>query len=249
MVESFKLWCEPAGENRIVNVYLPNDYHESDERYPVVYMFDGHNLFYDHEAAYGKSWGIREFLDSWDKKVIVVGVYCSMHGNDRLVEYSPYNYFTKFTGSVKGTGKTTMDWYTGFLKEYIDSNYRTWWHREATAIAGSSMGGIMAYYAVMKYNHIYSKAAVISPAFRMVSRSAKAEPKRCLPLLPDTRIFFSWGELEDKRGVLERIIVNVNERIQSPEISTYLYKHMGGTHSEGSWEQEVPMWMDYLWKD
>ena len=72
MVESFKLWCEPAGENRIVNVYLPNDYHESEDRYPVVYMFDGHNIFYDEEAAYGKSRGIREFLDRWDKKVIVV---------------------------------------------------------------------------------------------------------------------------------------------------------------------------------
>ena len=31
-------------------------------RLPVLYMFDGHNLFFDAEATYGKSWGLLDYL-------------------------------------------------------------------------------------------------------------------------------------------------------------------------------------------
>ena len=41
--------------SRVVNIYLPNDYNQRRKKYPVLYMFDGHNLFFDEEAAFGKS--------------------------------------------------------------------------------------------------------------------------------------------------------------------------------------------------
>ena len=53
----------PNGKNRPLHIYLPAGYDESDERYPVMYFFDGHNLFYDEDATYGKSWGMKSFLD------------------------------------------------------------------------------------------------------------------------------------------------------------------------------------------
>ena len=70
----------PRNSNRRLHIYLPDDYEYSNERYPVVYMFDGHNLFFDEDATYGKSWGIRTFLDAWDKKLIIVGMECSHTG-------------------------------------------------------------------------------------------------------------------------------------------------------------------------
>ena len=45
---------EPFSGNRVINIYLPNDYNERRKKYPVLYMFDGHNLFFDEEAAFGK---------------------------------------------------------------------------------------------------------------------------------------------------------------------------------------------------
>ena len=30
---------------RMLHIYLPNDYNESEEEYDVLYMYDGHNLF------------------------------------------------------------------------------------------------------------------------------------------------------------------------------------------------------------
>ena len=31
-------------------VYLPDDYYQSEERYPVLYMNDGQNAFFDDQA-------------------------------------------------------------------------------------------------------------------------------------------------------------------------------------------------------
>jgi len=59
MVQKFDYWFPPAGENRRIHLYLPDEYKWSQERYPVLYMFDGHNLFFDSDATYGKSWGLR----------------------------------------------------------------------------------------------------------------------------------------------------------------------------------------------
>ena len=64
----------PKGTSRPLHIYLPDNYFESEKRYPVMYFFDGHNLFFNEDATYGKSWGLKEFLDNWEKEIIVVGI-------------------------------------------------------------------------------------------------------------------------------------------------------------------------------
>ena len=53
-----------SGEKkRRAYIYLPESYHKStDTRYPVMYMFDGHNVFFDSDATYGKSWGMNQYM-------------------------------------------------------------------------------------------------------------------------------------------------------------------------------------------
>lgn len=53
MVENFTAHITPFGLDRNTFVYLPDDWRSSGRRYPVVYMFDGHNLFFDSTATYG----------------------------------------------------------------------------------------------------------------------------------------------------------------------------------------------------
>ena len=84
MTEKYDVLFTPAGELRRLHIYLPDGYETSGEHYPVMYFFDGHNLFFNEDATYGKSWGLKEFMDSWEKKLIIVGVTCSM--TNRLVE-------------------------------------------------------------------------------------------------------------------------------------------------------------------
>lgn len=247
MTIKFPLFCTPYGEDRNIHVYLPNDYEQSNERYPVVYMFDGQNLFHDHDATYGTSWGIADFLDSWWKKVIVVGMECSHHGNDRLSEYCPYTIQSRTFGRIKGTGETTMQWFINELKPFIDSKFRTWPHREATAIGGSSMGGMMSLYAVLHHNDVFSKAAVVSPAYFYKLKEFTAEIYR-KPLNPDTRIFISWGSREDSRGYMRRYSNALATDLKPLIHSIELYRQTSGRHCEADWALQVPLWMPFLWE-
>ncbi|MCI7018814.1 MAG: alpha/beta hydrolase-fold protein [Clostridiales bacterium] len=87
MVLKFERFFSPAGENRGIHLYLPDNYYESQERYPVLYMFDGHNLFFDGDATFGKCLGLKDFLDHWGKKMIVVGLACAADDIQRVHEY------------------------------------------------------------------------------------------------------------------------------------------------------------------
>ena len=54
---------ELTDEDRNVYVYLPESCRQyPDKRYPVLYMFDGHNVFFDSDATYGKCWGMKEYM-------------------------------------------------------------------------------------------------------------------------------------------------------------------------------------------
>ena len=62
-------------EERRAYVYLPTMYEaDPDRRYPVLYMFDGQNVFFDEDATYGKSWGVADYLDYTDTPLIVAAV-------------------------------------------------------------------------------------------------------------------------------------------------------------------------------
>ena len=249
MVRKFDYWFAAAADNRRIHLYLPADYDSSSERYAVLYMFDGHNLFYDSDATFGKSLGLKEFLDGWWKRLIVVGIECAHDDGTRVREYNPLDIDSSIYGHINGCGQHTFGWIVNDLKPFIDSHYRTWPQREATAIAGYSMGGMMALYGVLWHNSVFSKAAVIPPAFRpAMGIFSSAIPE--LPISADTRVFLSWGtqELADEHDLEERIR-KVEALIMARGARTYLYRNEGGIHNETSWQREVPCWMKFLWED
>ena len=63
MIETWSLRYPAVGgeEERRAYLYLPTMYKTQPERrFPVLYMFDGQNVFFDQDATYGKSWGLGE---------------------------------------------------------------------------------------------------------------------------------------------------------------------------------------------
>ena len=238
----------PFGGKRRVFVYLPKGYRNSDQRYPVFYMYDGHNLFFDDTATYGKSWGLKEYLDEHKTQIIAVGVECNHEGNERLCEYSPYSFKDKYLGKVTGRGKTTMDWMTSDLKQWVDETFRTLPEREHTYIGGSSMGGLMALWTIAAYNEVFSRAACVSSFIRYNHRKLLKELDR--EYLPDTRVYLSWGakEFGSRRSLAQGTADNLDaaNTLMKNGASVYLYQPLSGTHSEASWEKEIPVFMDFL---
>ena len=247
MIEKRDILFTPANEMRTLHIYLPDDYGMSGERYPVMYFFDGHNLFFDGDATYGKSWGLKDFLDHWGKKLIIVGVTCSM--TNRLVEYCPYHFTKGFLGEIRGTGDATIRWMLDELKPVIDRDYRTIPFRECTAIGGSSMGGLMSLFAVSAYNSVFSKAACLSPSVRFCMEDMLADIAAAAPMR-DTRVYVSWGENETTtKAGLARYTNNamcVVRALLAAGAQVYPYFQPEGAHCEADWCKQNPLYFDFL---
>lgn len=236
-----------SDEERRAYVYIPTEYNSDDKkRYPVLYMFDGHNVFFDEDATYGKSWGMGDYLDWTDTPVIVAAVECSHIGNGRLEEYSPFSFHDKTFGDIRGRGKETMEWLVNEFKPAVDQNFKTKRGRENTFIAGSSMGGLMALYAISAYNHVFSRAAALSPSL-WVNKKGVLSLFSEYKVRSDTVLYLDYGskELANHNGMKAAIGELTAKLIrQNINITTRIIK--GGEHTEASWERQIPVFLRCL---
>lgn len=228
-------------------LWLPEDYEENpDKRYPVMYMFDGHNVFFDEDATYGKSWGMAKFLEENPKDLIIVAVECNHEGNRRLIEYSPMTYTNSEHDTVRGKGGTMLNWMVRELKPYIDETCRTLPDRNHTILAGSSMGGLMALYGVTAYNHVFQRAACLSPSLwvapgRVLEMVARAHIRR------DTTVYMDYGELEMfNHAATQESMISTAHLLLTKRVNLALRIVPGGSHCEASWERQIPIFMECL---
>lgn len=234
---------ELAGERlRSAYVYLPESYGWDEcRRYPVLYMFDGHNVFFDQDATYGKSWGMKEYLDRTQTQLIVAAVECSHSpDNGRLSEYSPYDFADPQLGRFRGLGRETMEWLIHDFKSEIDRQYRTLPDREHTFLAGSSMGGLMSLYGVMAFNHVFSRAGALSPSV-WVAPGKLSKLAREAELGGETVIYTDYGSEEGRQrpkvaGQLSKL-ANI---LESRDVMVTRRIVPGGTHCEACWERQLP---------
>ena len=228
-------------------LYLPESYtYDPWRRYPVMYMFDGHNVFFDEDATYGQSWRMKDYMDSFGKELIIVAVECNHEGNRRLVEYSPLSFRNNTLGTIRGRGRTYMDWLVNELKPYIDQRLRTLPDRENTYICGSSMGGLMALFAVTEYNHVFQRAACLSPSL-WVSPGKVLEMIVRAPIKNDTCIYLDYGSEEMFNHVAnQESLISASHMLLTKRVNLTSRIVPGGNHSEASWEKQIPIFMDCL---
>lgn len=233
-------------EERRLYVSLPDDYEQTNQSYPVLYMFDGHNVFYDEDATYGKSWGMKEYLEKSGRKLIVVGVECSHEGNARISEYTCFDYDKdSFFGEVKARGNLYMDWLVTTLKPMIDSSYRTLPDREHTSICGSSMGGLMTVYACVAYNKYFGAGAGLSPALwlhadKMHQMISDAE------FYGETYLYMDAGSEENGYELRNQVLNSIADHLEARGVNVCLRVIYGGSHSEASWEKQIPKFMKWI---
>ena len=237
-----------SGEaQRRVYLYLPDSYKkETEKRYPVMYMFDGHNVFFDEDATFGKSWGMNKFMEESKKELIIVAVECNHEGNHRLEEYSPVTFENATLGKIKGRGRVYMNWLVNTLKPEIDAKYRTLPDRLNTIICGSSMGGLMALYGATVYNHVFQRGACLSPSL-WVSPGKVLEVVARAHIRRDTCIYMDYGSEEMfNHAANAEALISTSHLLLTKRVNLALRIVPGGTHSEASWEKQIPVFMDCL---
>lgn len=229
-------------QRRRCYVYLPVDYDlDPERRYPVLYMFDGQNLFFNKDATFGKSWGLGRCLDRMHAPLIVAALECNPDpDNARLSEYCPFDWTDSQLGPFKGRGEQTMKWFINRFKPYIDSHFRTIPFREYTFIGGSSMGGLMALYAVTRHNEIFGRAASFSPTL-------DADVDKLSGIIneseidPNTLVYMDYGAEEFRYEPFQIAnFIRISSDLLHKEVMLQSRIAPRGTHTEASWEKQLP---------
>jgi predicted alpha/beta superfamily hydrolase len=234
--ESF--YIPQLDRHRRVWIYLPESYSTSKKKYPVLYMHDGQNVFDEATSAYGE-WGVDEALDTLGtrhKEIIVVAI--DNGGDKRINEYSPYD-MEKYG---KGEGDQYVDFLVKILKPYIDKHYRTKKDEKNTFIAGSSMGGLISFYAILKYPKVFGGAGVFSPAFWITPQLKNIGPEKAKKV--KGKIYFYAGQQESETMVTD--MLNVFEQMrQHSKAKMKTVIRAEGKHNEPTWREEFLLF--YKW--
>jgi predicted alpha/beta superfamily hydrolase len=226
---------------RRVWIYLPATYTATKKKYPVIYMQDGQNVF-DQRTSFAGGWGVDEALDTLGLAIgesIVVAI--DNGGEKRMNEYSPYD-MEKYG---KGEGGQYIDFIAKTLRPYINKHYRTKKCRSHTFIAGSSMGGLISFYALLRYPKVFGGAGVFSPSL-WIAPQLKEEVTRKGKKLKG-KIYLYAGKLESKEMVPQLLdMFNILHQHSKAKITTVVRAE--GKHNEASWRQEFPVFYKWLMK-
>ncbi len=225
---------------RRVWLYLPPGYNSSKKMYPVIYMHDGQNLF-DNATSYAGEWGIDEYLDSifssGKKEAIIVGIDNGLA--QRMTEYNPYT-FQQFG---KGEGSEYVDFLVKNLKPHIDKNYRTLKNKQNTFIAGSSMGGLISLYAVLKYPRVFGGAGILSPAF-WTAPGIDSFISTHGPRLSSRLYFYAGGKEGNSIVPYMKRIVNEIRQYSTSKIKEVIDPE--AQHNEAAWKKYFPEFYEWL---
>lgn len=243
---------------RTLRVWLPPGYSSTTTtRYPVVYMWDGQNLFDTATTAFGSEWKVDETLTSFvnsgqTQGAIVVGIDNEGTGKGRYEEYTNWNWTHPTVGFINARADETAAWLVNSVMPLINSKYRTLKGRNYTALAGSSMGGYMTIYTGMAYPKVFGKLASFSTValdnpmqgqqLRAFVEAARTDPARS-PYIAGTQIYLDMGDAEQLSYTTSPLLVENHRQMCNSLLKAGFYPICrvipGAAHNEAAWSLRV----------
>lgn len=241
------------GNRRDILVYLPKGYRRSRiQRYPVLYLHDGQNVFDAATSFAGVEWGADETAHRLTaakliEPIIIVAV--ANTGEDRIHEYAPTA--ASIDAAKRMQSKGSLRVYGRFLieelKTFIDRKYRTKREAEFTGLGGSSLGGLATLVLGLWFPDYFTRLAVMSPSvwwddcavYRIVDAiDETAKPPLKIWLDTGTREE-GWERARELRDRLADKGWRLYDDLQYLEAD-------GSDHSEGAWAARMDPMLRFL---
>ena len=251
-------------EARPVRIWTPSDY-DPEQKYDVIYMHDGQNLFDSSITWNYQEWGVDECMsklmaDGQIRPCIVVGI--DNISEIRYEEYYPTAICSTVPGGVLPEGfKPLGDEYLRFVveevKPFVDSLYSTWGDAEHTFVMGSSCGGLISSYALCEYPSVFGGAGCLSTHCSLMNPytqvdqqpAAQAYLEYLRQELPSNRILYmDRGDCAIDTPYAEPQEA-INQLISSLgwDESQYMYRFFPGhSHSENDWKSRLDIPVRFL---
>ncbi|WP_051321539.1 alpha/beta hydrolase-fold protein [Chrysiogenes arsenatis] len=250
--------CAP----RHITIWRPPHYATNAyQRYPVLYVHDGQNLFDPATSFAGVDWGFgvtmeRLIAEGAIREAIVVGIW---NTPERYNEYDATRVFENALSHVEqrayqqewGTpkGDTYLAFLVNELKPFIDMHYRTLSDQNNTFLLGSSMGGIISIYGLCEYPHVFGGVAALSTHWPAVAGKMEVYLADHLPPAGTHRLYFDFGTegvdapYEAYQQVVDRRI-RLAGYVENEDWITC--KFDGAEHSEAAWRERLELPLMFL---
>ena len=251
---------------RDVDVWLPPDYQTNPEqRFPVLYMHDGQNLFEPEKAYTGITWGVTEAMtklatEGKIEPAIVVGIW---NTENRFGDYLPLKPFDNKKGKRKlkfwqlhpfmKHPQYLADEYLKLIvqkiKPMVDDKYRTKPDAAHTHVMGSSMGGLISWYAICEYPEVFGGAGCVSTHWPSVKNVMKTYLLEKLPSPKTHKIYFDHGTvgLDAKYPKHQQKVDTIMREMGYTEGVNWITKvYEGEEHNEECWQRRIHVPLTFL---
>ncbi|GIV97159.1 MAG: hypothetical protein KatS3mg057_1816 [Herpetosiphonaceae bacterium] len=249
-----QVWSPELRNRRDLLVYLPPSYSQGTQRYPVIYMHDGQNLF-DRATSYAGEWEVDETMESLSHEgleAIIVGIPNA--GKRRIDEYTPFR--DRRHGG--GSGEDYLAFVIETIKPMIDGDFRTKPEREHTAIIGSSLGGLISLYAFFRFPAVFGLVGALSPALWFADQ-AMLRYLQVSPPVPG-KMYIDAGGSELSNTLADRLLRRSTRYLRSVRSAYQLLVRRGYTpgkdilyveeaearHHEMFWARRLPTALRFL---
>jgi len=151
----------PGPSERRMYVYLPDDYYNTDRRYPVLYLLHGAR---GDEASWITQGNILTAIDSLRQAASVeqmLVVFPNMNSYDSEADYAK----SRHKGALESFFEVDGAVEYSFVRDVvtaIDSMFRTIPRKNARAIAGLSLGGMQTIYISASAPDVFGYVGVLS---------------------------------------------------------------------------------------
>ncbi|WP_437782909.1 alpha/beta hydrolase [Sorangium sp. So ce1097] len=230
---------------RNVRVYLPSEGANA-EPAPVLFLFDGQNVFHD-DPSYSGGWhlheAVRDLADRGLAAPVLVGI--DHGGGERLSELSP------FPGDGSdGRLDDVLGWITSEIVPAVRGRFAVRRDPAGTAIGGASMGGLAALYAHFRRPDVLGAALCMSPSLWFAERKI-FDFVAAQPVPASSRLYVDAGAQEDDGSVLRdaaRLVEHLRGRGYG-DANLRFCPDEAGTHSEDAWRRRAPGALQFLFAE